>query len=107
VVSVEVAFCAGPGQCDLVALTLPAGSAVADAVAASGLRERHGLPLTGLRLGVWSKPREEASLLRSGDRVEIYRALKVDPKEARRQRYQQHKESQARRLAAKAAAARP
>jgi uncharacterized protein len=102
---VQVAFCPDSQTCDLVDLRLPAGATVAEALAASGLLERHGLPSAGLRLGVWSKPRETGSLLRSGDRIEIYRPLRVDPKEARRQRYAQHKESLARRAAAKAAAA--
>ncbi len=93
IVNIEVVFCPGPTACDLVALSLPAGATVADAVAASGLIARHGLPAEGLRLGVWSKLREADTLLRERDRVEIYRPLTVDPKEARRQRYAQHKAS--------------
>jgi putative ubiquitin-RnfH superfamily antitoxin RatB of RatAB toxin-antitoxin module len=104
---VEVAYCPGPNVCDLVSLSLPAGTTAAQALAASGLREKHALgAVEVLRLGVWSKPREATSVLRQGDRLEIYRPLLVDPKEARRQRYQQHKESLAKRLAAKAAAAK-
>ena len=49
----------------------------------------------GLRLGVWGKPRSADTLLRDRDRVEIYRPLTVDPKEARRQRYRQHCEKAA------------
>jgi putative ubiquitin-RnfH superfamily antitoxin RatB of RatAB toxin-antitoxin module len=89
---IEVVYCPEPGTCDLVLLTLPTGATLADAVRASGLIERHGLPAQSLRLGVWCKPREADTVLRQRDRVEIYRPLKVDPKEARRQRYQQHKE---------------
>ncbi len=84
---VEVAYCPSPGVADLVALDLPAGAVLADAVAASGLLVRHGLELDGLRVGIWCKPREPATPLRDHDRVEIYRALTVDPKEARRLRY--------------------
>ncbi len=91
--NIEVVYCPGPGVWDRVMLNLPAGATVADAVAASGLAERYGLPAEGLRLGVWCKPRETHSLLRERDRVEVYRPLTVDPKEARRQRYQQHKAS--------------
>jgi hypothetical protein len=43
-------------------------------------------------MGVWGRAREAESPLRDRDRVEIYRPLTVDPKEARRQRYQRHKE---------------
>jgi uncharacterized protein len=35
-------------------------------------------------VGVWGKVRGAEHLLRDGDRVEIYRTLKADPKEARR-----------------------
>lgn len=90
---IEVVYCPGPDTCDRVQLSLPAGATVAEALAASGLIERHGLPAQGLRLGVWCKPREADAVLRERDRVEVYRPLTVDPKEARRQRYQQHKAS--------------
>jgi len=89
---VEVVYCPRPGVADRVALDLPAGATVADAVAASGLAERHGLAAAGLDLGVWCRPCTAAAALRDRDRVEIYRGLLVDPKEARRQRYRQHLE---------------
>ena len=91
-IHVEVAYCPALGQIDLVALTLPAGATLAEALDASGLRQRHALPAEGLRLGVWGKPREPGQVLRERDRVEVYRPLQVDPKEARRQRYQRHRE---------------
>jgi uncharacterized protein len=91
-VRVEVVYCAGPGQVDLVPLTLPAGSTVAGALAASGLLGRHGLSEDSVRLGVWGKSQDLTMVLRERDRVEIYRVLTVDPKEARRQRYQRHRE---------------
>ena len=92
-VHVEVVYCPQPSQIDCMKLQLPLGATLADALHASGLVQRHALPTEGLRLGIWSKPREPNTLLREGDRVEVYRGLKVDPKEARRQRYQQHKDS--------------
>ena len=84
---VEVAYCAGPGEADVVALDLPAGAVLGDALVASGLLLRHGLLVDGLRVGIWCRPCEPATPLRESDRVEIYRALTVDPKEARRLRY--------------------
>ena len=88
---VEVAYSAAAGHMDLVVLTLAEGATVADALSASGLLEKHGLHVAALRLGVWGKAREPGALLRSRDRVEIYRPLQVDPKEARRQRYRKHR----------------
>jgi putative ubiquitin-RnfH superfamily antitoxin RatB of RatAB toxin-antitoxin module len=40
-------------------------------------------------LGVWGKPVTEDYVLHDGDRLELYRSLKVDPKVARRERFQQ------------------
>ena len=88
---VEVAYCPGPGVADVVALQLPAGAVVQDALVASCVLQRHGLTVQDLRVGVWCHPCELATALRDRDRVEIYRPLIVDPKEARRQRYKGHK----------------
>lgn len=90
---VQVAYSAAPRHVDVVRLSVPAGATVGDAVQASGLLERHGLRLDAeLVVGVWMKLRPLDTPLREADRVEIYRGLRVDPKEARRQRYQQHKD---------------
>ncbi len=86
-VRVELVYCPAPGQCDRLELSLPAGSTVGQALQSSGLLERHGLVLEQLKLGLWSKVVAVETVLREQDRVEIYRALTVDPKEARRQRY--------------------
>ena len=84
---IEVSYCPSPGVAERVPLELPAGAMLSDAVLASGLLQRHGLTLESLRVGIWCKPREPGTLLRDHDRVEIYRPLTVDPKEARRLRY--------------------
>ncbi len=92
---VEVTYCPGPGVADSVALQLPAGAVLADALQASGLLGRHALAPDTVLVGVWCKLRELSTPLRDRDRVEIYRPLIVDPKEARRQRYKrdQHQKS--------------
>ncbi len=89
---IEVVYCPGPGVNDLCALQMAEGATVADALQASGLLQRQGLKPEGLRLGVWGKAREADSQLRDRDRVEIYRPLTVDPKEARRLRYKRHRD---------------
>jgi putative ubiquitin-RnfH superfamily antitoxin RatB of RatAB toxin-antitoxin module len=77
---------------------LPAGSTVWQAIEASGLARAHPrLDLAQAPLGVWGRKRAPSDGLRDRDRVEVYRALKVDPKEARRLRYRQHKETLAKR----------
>jgi putative ubiquitin-RnfH superfamily antitoxin RatB of RatAB toxin-antitoxin module len=101
--AVEVLYCPQPGQADRVALQLPPGSSLLQALQASGLLLRHALPSTSLRAGVWGREKPLHTLLRDRDRVEVYRPLLVDPKESRRQRYSQHKARQApsRRLSSK------
>ena len=69
-----------------VALVLDAGASVAQALLASGLLVQFP-ELAGAALGVWGKKAKPEQLLRDHDRVEIYRALKVDPKVARRTRF--------------------
>ncbi|MDE2275801.1 MAG: RnfH family protein [Burkholderiales bacterium] len=83
---VEVVYCPAPGLTDRVGVQLAAGATVADALRASGLLTRHALAAEGLQVGVWSRRRTLQTALREGDRVEIYRPLTVDPKEARRRR---------------------
>jgi uncharacterized protein len=41
--------------------------------------------------GIWGRKLPLHTLLRERDRVELYRALRVDPKEARRLRYKRAK----------------
>jgi len=90
---VVVAYSPAPQQVDHVALQLPAGATVNDALRESGLAQRHpGIDLAALKVGVWGKLRPLEHVLRDGDRVELYRPLKVDPKEARRQRYRSHRD---------------
>jgi hypothetical protein len=92
-VRVEVAYCPRPGLADVVPLSLAAGATVADALRASRLMERHALAAAGLQFGIWCRVCEADAVLREGDRVEIYRPLEVDPKEARRLRYKRHLEA--------------
>lgn len=91
VLHIEVAFSAVPRQVRVVTLELPAGSTVIDALRASGLLELHGLSAESLACGIWGRPQPLNGLLRDGDRVELYRALTVDPKEARRLRYKRQR----------------
>lgn len=84
---VEVVYCPGPGLIDQTALNLAPGSTVADALQASGVLGRHGLSPESVDVGVWCRVAAKDAPLRDRDRVEIYRPLLVDPKEARRQRY--------------------
>jgi uncharacterized protein len=92
-IAVVVAYSPAAGEVDHRRLSLPAAATVHDALKASGLLERHPeIDLQAQKVGVWGKLRALDAPLREGDRVEVYRPLKVDPKEARRQRYRSHRE---------------
>jgi len=86
-VLVEVAY-AEPRRQFLRALRVPAGSTVAQVIAASGVEREYGIDTSALSVGLWSKPVARDAPVHEGDRVEIHRPLKVDPKEARRLRAQ-------------------
>lgn len=89
-IRVDVVFCPAPGQVDTVSLDLPAGSTAIQALSASGLAQRHPA-CQRLALGVWGRLCAADTPLRHGDRVEVYRPLTVDPKEARRRRHRGQK----------------
>ena len=85
--TVSVAYSPRAGEVDEVTLRLAPGATVADALRDSGLQVRHpGLALDTLPVGIWGSFCERGDALRDRDRVELYRPLRVDPKEARRQR---------------------
>lgn len=92
VIDVEVVYAAAAHVVDLRALRLPAGATVADALRTSGVLQRHGLVPEALAVGVWGRACSLAQGLCAGDRVEIYRPLRVDPKAARRLRAQARSE---------------
>jgi len=83
---VEVVY-ALPKAVDAVSVSLPAGASLRDAVVASGLLERHaGINLEKQAFGIFGRRALLETRLTEGDRVEIYRSLALDPKEARRRR---------------------
>jgi putative ubiquitin-RnfH superfamily antitoxin RatB of RatAB toxin-antitoxin module len=87
-IQLDVVFSPAPRQIEASAVTLPVGSTVRDALQAAGLLER----VQGMSLGIWGRRTTLGHVLRDHDRVEVYRPLIVDPKEARRVRYRAHGE---------------
>lgn len=85
-IRVEVVY-AEPGRVWARDLQLPAETTVAQAVAASRLaEERPDIRVAEDCLGVFGRRVKPQQVLRDGDRVEVYRPLIMDPKEARRRR---------------------
>lgn len=85
-IRVEVVY-ALPHSVDAVTVRLRPGATAADAIRAAGTLERHAeIDATAFKLGIFGSPVKIDTALQDGDRVEIYRALQLDPKEARRRR---------------------
>ena len=83
---VEVVY-AHASEVDCATLSLPPGATLREAIVASGVLGRHAeIDLARHKVGVHGRLRSLDAALRDGDRVEIYRALAADPKEARRAR---------------------
>ena len=82
---VVVAWSPAPREVREVALDLPAGSTLEQALAAAGWQPAPGVPMADV--GIWGRKATPAQVLREDDRVEVYRPLVVDPKVARRERF--------------------
>jgi putative ubiquitin-RnfH superfamily antitoxin RatB of RatAB toxin-antitoxin module len=84
-VRIEVVYALAGAQ-DIAIVELAEGAVAGQAIAASGMLERHGLPAGQLQLGMFGKRVSPERRLHEGDRIEILRPLAMDPKEARRRR---------------------
>jgi sulfur carrier protein len=86
----RVVVCWSPAAREVLewAIEVPEGATAADAVRASGFAAAGGVgePVEG-ELGIWGRRCGPQHTVREGDRIEIYRALRVDPKVARRERF--------------------
>lgn len=82
---VEVVY-ALPARQWVVSVPLTEGLTALEAVRASGvLEEVPDLDVGNLTLGIWGRRVDASQRLRADDRVEVYRPLRCDPREARRQ----------------------
>ena len=91
---IEVSLVFSPRARVVLAQTLqvPLGTTVSQALAASGLLSAHReVDLSDTQawaVGLWGRKTTPGHVLRAGDRIEITRSLQVDPKVARRERFQ-------------------
>jgi len=85
-IRVEVAY-ALPGNQFLVELEVDDTTSASEAIRQSGLFKLYpDLEHQDLEIGIFSRPVAADTTLKDGDRVELYRPLTIDPKEARRLR---------------------
>lgn len=85
-IHVEVVYALKHNAC-LLALDVPQDSTLREAINFSGILKRFPeIDLSKNPVGVFSQRRDLDDAVHDGDRIEIYRPLEIDPKEARRRR---------------------
>lgn len=85
---VSVIYSPAPQEVVEWTVTLSQGAAVSQALEASGLKAVvPEFDLSRASVGVWGRRAPLEQVLREGDRVEVLRPLRVDPKIARRERF--------------------
>ena len=85
-ITVEVAY-ARPDEQRIIELHVPPGATAGEAVERSGIMDYFPeIDLAKNKLGIFGKLSKADVQLQPGDRVEIYRQLIADPKEARKKR---------------------
>ncbi len=85
-IAVEVAY-ARPDEQIIIPLEIEAGATFEQAILRSGVLTRFPeIDMAVNKVGVFGKLGKLDTVLRAGDRVEIYRILIADPKEVRKQR---------------------
>lgn len=83
-IKVEVVLALKDKQ-ELITISLSAFSTVFDAIKKSKIQEKYpDFDFDSCAVGIWSQVEQLTSILKDGDRVEIYRDLEDDPKEKRR-----------------------
>ncbi|NKC18329.1 MULTISPECIES: RnfH family protein [Pseudoalteromonas] len=91
-IKVEVVF-ALPDSATSLSVDVPEGTSAEQAVLQSGILERcPEIDANDLTLGIWNRTVKLHQVVSDGDRIEIYRPLIADPKEARRRRAEKAKE---------------
>ena len=83
-IEVEIVFALSDQQ-DLRTVAVESGATVADVLKKSGLLDafpEHDI--AALTPGIWGREVDSGHPVKQGDRVEFYRPLEIDPREARR-----------------------
>ena len=85
-IEVEVVYALAQTQ-TAVSLTVAPGTTVKEAIARSGIAAKHPeVDGDAVAVGIYGERVAVSTILRDHDRVEIYRPLIADPKQARRNR---------------------
>lgn len=91
-INIEVAY-ALPDVQRVISLQVDEGIELLEAVTQSGiLDEFPDIDIAKAKVGIFGKLKKANTVLREGDRVEIYRKLIADPKQVRKERAEQGKQ---------------
>jgi hypothetical protein len=83
---IEVAY-AAPARQSLLKIIIQPGSTIQAAIEQSGILTMFPeIDLNVQKVGIFGKSRQLTDIVQNGDRIEIYRPLLIDPKEARRKK---------------------
>ena len=83
-VNIEIVF-ALPDRQELIALTVDSGTTVEVAIALSAIADKFpDEDIAGFQTGIWGRPVDREHPMAHGDRLELYRPLRMDPRDARR-----------------------
>jgi len=86
IVAIEVVF-AVPEKQEVIQIEVPSGTLIHDAVRLSSIESLFpSYDLSSLPVGVWNEVKPQAYVVQPGDRVEVYRSLISNAKDARRRR---------------------
>lgn len=96
--AIEVAYAKADCQ-RVLTLQVPLGTSVEAAIKLSGiLQEFPEIDLTQHAVGIFSEKTTLETIVKAGDRIEIYRPLLMDPKDARFQLVKARRKERARQL---------
>lgn len=87
---INLAYSPAPREVIECELELAAGCTLEAALQASGWLQEHPelADPDAIGRGIWGRKAAPGTVLREGDRIEFWRGLRVDPKVARRERFQ-------------------
>lgn len=86
-IEIELVWSPAAGDVRQCWLRVPDGANIEQALRACADFAEQLPRLGALKVGIWGRLQPLDTPLRARDRIEVYRPLTVDPKEARRQRY--------------------
>lgn len=84
--NITLMYASAPRTVHELALDVPVGCTLGQAMERAGWMDRFP-EVRSLPTGIWNHRAGRETVLREGDRVEVYRLLRVDPKVARRERF--------------------